>query len=996
MPARERGGDASGGGNARISFLLRQAGEDDKGLLLSAESIDETGHLRGESKGEADPAIGGHVDLPIFAGPGVDRHGALRLQFPADVSGFAGADSNNITVRLFRNDSFVRSPSVTWVAASGLLTIILSGTVPVSAIRDAIDNLSDITIENSLTGAATGSDSLVVPASNAGRTDRNLQGGRDEIPPGIDLLAQPEDEVNGPNILVKYDPADETTLQALLDELEENDQGVTIVVPYGTDLTAAPEAVPFVRGYQGNVAEAPSTGTGGLTQGQVDARIRALNKGYALKGGPDVPASEVDPAIARDSEIKPYARVGGGDVDEGDIPDAITRDTEVPGLLADALTDHPLSQARSDTIPYQGSGGDWRRASTETFRELFASYVGTWPVANGFIFRKGDLTDHDGRVYFVNTEHVVNTGNGPETNAHYTPLDNWVGTITQTWYRAGSMGLYDGGLWGAIRDVVNTDALPGINHPKWLLLSADERAILDGGVFSVGATYKKNRIVRKSDAAYLTLQDGVTGIDPGTTSGWESRFFRLGWVNGAPDSLVGAPTVDAGTGELITQTRGGHENRTPLPSGGTTVAANPAGTTGDELTRLAIAGINYNLPNPTIPDIGRTEQVAFQNRDNFTTGSAAEVTPAAVDPISVVSGDGDPSLLSGVTGNDFTVKAGLYIVEAVFEARADGGDGTCKLLYRNADDDSLIRSTSSSYLGRSSEGWQDLTKVVVISLAQDTAINVAGRGIRAGFDLRNLTVSFTELSGSARADSTVTPSPSISSFTLRSGDQTPVAGSIAAQLYGVDWAIANSDHVGLARIIGFKGEFGDGTGAVVLNTIPAGNYAHGSGNVVIPNGVSLDADETYRLRIQVFDEGTTSAAIGATPETSQDIVITAHAAATALYHSGRVPYDSNDADAAATVARIVFATHDTQTWGALPSEFTLALPNDGADYQAYFAAASSAAQPAGFTLSGQPATQGFTEVTATKGGVEYKIWVQKPNYRVTHDTENGNTYGVTP
>ena len=952
MPARERGGSEDGGGNARISFLLRQTGEDDKGLLFSSPGINETGHLRGESKGDADPAIGGHVDLPIFAGPGVDRHGALRLQFPADITGYAGADSNNITVRLFRNDSLGRTPIVRWVAASGQLTIILGSTVVASDVRTAIDNLSDITITNTLTGAATGSDNLLL-GGNLAAVDRNLVGGRDEIPPGIDLLAQPEDEVNGPNILVKYDPEDETTLQALLDELEENDQGVTIVVPYGTDLTAAPEAVPFVRGYQGNVAEAPSTGTGGLTRGQVDGRVRALAKGYALRGGPGVPDS--------------------------DIPSQEARDAEVPGLLRDALTSRAPSARQNDEVPFLTSGGDWSKATTQIFRALMKGWVGVWPVTAGFVMRAGDITSHDGRPYLVNAEDEVNATNGPETNSAYTPLRDFSGTIAAGWYPAGSWGHYNGHLWATHQQIVNTDALPGASGSKWLRLTDDPDVVRDGGSYAAATAYPAKTIIRHASpqAAWYLTTARVTGVEPGVAANWQNFYLRLGYVDGAPDSLVGAPTVDTGTGELVTRTRGGHEYREALPSGGSTVEANPAGTTGDQINRISIDGRPYNLPNPTVPDIGRTEQITFQDRNNFTTGSAAELTPAPADPISVVSGDGDPSLLSGVTGNDFTLKAGLYIVEAVFEARADGGDGTCKVLYRNAADDSLIRSTSSSYLGRAQEGWQDLTKVVLISLAQDTAINVAGQGIRSGFDLRNLSVSFTELSGSANADSSVTPSPSISSFTLRSGDQTPVAGSIAANVYGVDWAIANSDHVGLARIIGFKGEFGDGSGAVVLNTIPAGNYAHGSGNAVIPNGVSLDADETYTLRIQAFDEGTTSAAIGATAESSQDIVIAAHAPATANYHWGRLPYVANKT-AAQYAADIVFANTDLVTGAALDTTNGYqATPDTTGTWVFYLAAKDGETQPASWVdHNGLPASSAFEEVVdQATGGVDYKVYV---------------------
>ena len=65
------GGSATvggGGGNASVGVLLRQTGENDKGLFLTARGADLTWHGRGESVGDADPAIGGHVDLPNNGG----------------------------------------------------------------------------------------------------------------------------------------------------------------------------------------------------------------------------------------------------------------------------------------------------------------------------------------------------------------------------------------------------------------------------------------------------------------------------------------------------------------------------------------------------------------------------------------------------------------------------------------------------------------------------------------------------------------------------------------------------------------------------------------------------------------------------------------------------------------------------------------------------------------------------------------------------------------
>ena len=961
MPARRRsGGAGAGGGNARISFLLRQAGEDDKGLLFSSPRIDETGHLRAETKGEADPALGGHVDLPIFAGQGVDRHGALRLQFPADVTGFAGADSNNIVVRLFRNDSFARTPQVAWTAASGQLTILLGSTVTVADVRTAIDGLSGITIANTLTGAANGSDNLLL-GGNLEAVDRNLVGGRDEIPPGIDLLAQPDDEVNGPNILVKYDPADETTLQALLDELEENDQGVTIVVPFGTDLTAAPEAVPFVRAYQGLSGEAPSTGTGGLTQNQVDARVRALSKGYALRGGPDVPDSEIGSGIARDSEIKPYARTGGGQVPESDIPDAITRDDELKS---------------------------WAR---------------------------------------------VGGGNVPEGQ-----VDSRLARDTEVDAIRHNLSLKD------VRNIVrNTDGTLEIelNDGTTLQTGKDLKSVRDQGAYSGAITYGERDLVLHGGGWYLANRTGFSGIEPRVTANWRNWWDFLCWQDGAPDSLVGAPTVDSGTGELVTRTRGGHENRAPLPSGGTAVSANPAGTDGDPLTRLAVAGANYYIPQGYAWYARPTLSVPASITTDTNVGTAGRV----FDLLNAETIDG--GILAGV---DFTTEwFGCFEINIAAPGSGDAKarslsatlitthafNGKSIVHERSADIGitenqflcvplSIFNSISRVSLGayRPADGDSDGSDDVEITAADlagtvdiSYQIRLQGKG-RTGADaaftiedliwMRPVARSYQIVHGEGGALPGPTPPavrPSISSYTRLSGDLTPVAGSIAGERYGLAWQIAQSDHVGAARILGFKGAYGDGMAATVIQNIDAGTsvdgqpnvgWANGQAEVLIPNGVTLADGEHYTLRLQVFAEGVTSPGLTTAPEAYQDITITAHAAATASVHWGAIA-KVDGRSVADTVAAIDFSTDDDATGTALAAAYTAALPDDGNEYQVYLAVAASLDQPSGFTLGGQPYA-GFEDAEdKTVSSTAYKVYLQSAAVALTHDEGNGLRYGVT-
>ncbi|MXX34653.1 MAG: hypothetical protein F4107_08620 [Gemmatimonadetes bacterium] len=83
----------------------------------------------------------------------------------------------------------------------------------------------------------------------------------------------------------------------------------------------------------------------------------------------------------------------------------------------------------------------------------------------------------------------------------------------------------------------------------------------------------------------------------------------------------------------------------------------------------------------------REEQIAFVSTPQ---GSAnVELAPTATDPVSVVEGTGDPVLITGVSGNDFTVAAGLYLVQISGEISA-GGVRKSAFRIRDASDDSEL------------------------------------------------------------------------------------------------------------------------------------------------------------------------------------------------------------------------------------------------------------------------------------------------------------------
>ena len=1060
---RDAGGVADGGGNANLGVLLRQTGESDKGLFLSARGADLTWHGQGESAGDAVPAVGGHIDLPNNGGgPGVNRHGSLRLAFPADIEDFEGALSNNITVRLFRNNTITSTPSVTWSPPHSLFLISVGPTTTIAQIRTTIDAFTTFTITNTITGDAIGTDVLDLPAQNATHRDAMLTGGADTQPPGIRLEARPDDATDGPNILVQYHP-DHHTLQQIHDELEENDEDVTITVKYGTDLSAAPEAVPWTRAFSadGDAGEAPIDTTSGLTQSQVDARVRTLAKGFSLKGGPSVPDSALNEDIARDNEV--------------------------PGLFRDALSDEDLSESFSERVPYL-SGTDWHTVNLEGLRQRIKLYVGDWADTPGsFVFRAGDLTESNGQLFWAKTETIKNPNSGPETNDDFGLLSTHAGGWANRFFKAGTTCVHNGIVYFASANIARNAGEPQ-NVAAWLRISQDPKTVV--------------RIEPKPSEPLTLTARNAEGTDTDVT------------IEGAGDSVIDASVTG---GVLRLSTRAGAHHDETLPGGGTEVAANPAGSDGDVLNRIDIGGVNYIVNAAEVPVgvatlVGRNTSAAEKFPADLPDHTDpmrvplpihsgitdAGIIAASIDfpvvPLYAIATDGGIASNLDTTANSVELAEGMYIigmgVQNIWLDATSGlnqvagsifNPGTsshrananqrisveCAIERWDGSNWVELSATNSPYtrqalwggLGYNGGGAQTVNTGGVytpkqhegpggVDASDDPAYNgdlspvdaalysviaIPPGGAEIRFRMRRghtmatpkasdydeTTDRFTVADGKGLGESGVVPwgyfcdvpgvsifplgrptqtqpivpRPHINLFRSTSGNLTPVAGDIGGTTYGYEYAIAQSAHAGSARIIGFKGSTKPSGSANVLATLT--DLAHGSGTVDIPSaGATLAADEEYRLRLQVFAEGVT-AGTDTIPDSEQDIVIRAHAAASASVHWTYVQYDSNDADAAATAARVDFA-NDIATYTALPESLTITVPADTNEYQLALSVKSDEPQPAGFTSSGVNASGSFYGAeTRTVDSVEYKIYVLKPLFRVTSD-DNGDSFGVTP
>ena len=988
-------------------------------------------------------------------------------------------------------DAIARAEPVVTLTDTGHITISLYAADD-SALNTTLFELANAWIRTTYndaegTNTTFGSSGVSVDVTSGGAATDPLRnqalpvrptGGRNFVAAGpIEILSRPDDEVDGPNILLRFKPSADTMQDVLDGFIAMNNGGFSFTMVYGTDPTAHPEAVPFNRSFFDGGAEAPTVGTGGLSLAQVDARIRVGVKGYARAGGPSVPDSEI-PAIE-------------------------ARDAEVPGLLKDALVaGTPDHDAFDDELPFLDSDGDWKKANSQSWRSLFKPSLGEWGDLNGlFVFRVGDIVPHTGGLYYCLMQHTKNSQTGPDGDARWLPFRLFWGNWTARFYPAGTQTLHRQDLWLATAGASSADE-PGVSN-SWLQIT-NRASVKSGGNWSASASYKDETLLYHTNPAgawYLTLSTVAAGIEPGVAGNWASFYRRIGWQEGSPSSLVNLQVT--GNRVRLTARDGTHHDET-IPSGGTEVEANPAGSGGTPLASIDIAGTRYLVGDTEVPVgsaliLGRiTSTVGKRPSDlpdhtdplrvplpveatQTDTDIIAEGTNWPVVPLLSVAADGGFLSSLDTTANSIEVAEGMYIIgtriqNVWVDARIGANQGplsgnaggnlntnqrlSVEMLIERWDGTNWVELSKSlspygrhaphagnraysatyvpvagtapgevdnttdnnpAYNGDFSPVSATLYSVIVVppggaeirfrmergdTLAPSDIARydeASGRFVSQGtktFDDGYIPwgyfcdvpqIGFFPL-GRPTQTQPITPRPHINSFILTSGDQTPQAGDLGGTQYSYSYAIAQGSHAGAARIIGFKGDTKPSGSATVLATLTDLN--HGSGSVSIPTNTMVAEGEEYRLRLQVFGEGVTPG-VDTVPVSYQDLVIEAHAAATAAYHVGYLAYDANDADAAAAAARITAFTNDTATSPTLPSEMTVALPNDSMEYQLYLLAKSDEAQPTGFTSQGQNASGSFYAAQdVTISSVTYKAYILKPLFRLT-STDNGTTIGVT-
>ena len=138
----------------------------------------------------------------------------------------------------------------------------------------------------------------------------------------------------------------------------------------------------------------------------------------------------------------------------------------------------------------------------------------------------------------------------------------------------------------------------------------------------------------------------------------------------------------------------------------------------------------------------RTESISFQAAANADTD--VELSPIAADPVTVLHGEGDPEIITGVTGNDFTVAPGLYLLRIDGEVDADavlrfGFD------IRDAADDSIIVGPQEKSAYNTQGAYQAFTSTGYWHPTEAIEVNVLLERFGRSSGLRNVVMRFAQL-----------------------------------------------------------------------------------------------------------------------------------------------------------------------------------------------------------------------------------------------------------
>jgi len=503
-----------------------------------------------------------------------------------------------------------------------------------------------------------------------------FDGGSNYIPPSpIELLYRGEDD--GRNIEIRYH-TDEDDFQDIIDIWEAlSHEDITIYTLPGTNLFIAPEEPPATRPMlvqsTGGGGTTPTPSEGGLSQSQVDARIRAL--------------------------VLDAARTGNTEAFGDDkIPDDIARDSELPDVIDDldlSLSGSTLTLTAGQT----GSAADI--VGTVDLSDL-EEWVGRWEdLTLGDQVNQGEICTHDGVFFIARVDHQRGQ-NGPAADAtNWALLNNWGGTYDGTrHYHAGTFVDYANAVWVSPVAVTPADPNPDASaNVKWRRLGGNVEAFTgvtrDGGSLrftrdsgqnpvtiaehQVEAGELVHRVVGAANYDFTTLNQyttentNETPISRGDIADGDLLGITIGGVTNAPNTVVIFPASviadSAAVGDTAAAANQVHIESTTFTdiaiglawdSDGHLLAAGGPTQDPTPLTLYRFAKAAEEEDAPPLP-VSRAESIGITA--DLTVGQRAWANISGLDAAPEVKfGEGGPIILTRDSTTELTVKRGVYTV----------------------------------------------------------------------------------------------------------------------------------------------------------------------------------------------------------------------------------------------------------------------------------------------------------------------------------------------
>ena len=594
-------GTAGGAASSGVSYL-RAAGNQNHGVRVRRADADFSWLLTTSAAAEA---THGFVDIP---GTGTDN--SLRVTLPHEFTNVDGTTSGNDFDLVFQRGAAAHTAAAIAAHANIQLsgqgegitvTFHQAGVVGNDFTFTVNDRAEDTPAEFSYSSATAGElrvsrsypISSVIAAINGARHNGNqlITATRWNSQPGdaVDWATQGDHDLSGGRaaqttgrepLAIEYNDVEEiritliatdtlAEIQTLLENFHvhgsEPFDGNVALTGDGTAAVAA-SLIGANEGDDVNLDFGGAVDAGGIVI-TVNETGKTINIAYATTHTVRdmVRASNDDLSIGRvagTNELDTFETAGvsrafdfdelGAGTSTGGMADGVVNgvDVSLSGTVVTTTLRRTIGADLSDTVDL---------ATLEEWR-------GEWSNLAGQTLRVGDLVEHTSRYYIVRVEHQ-RINSGPDTDStNFALLNNWGGAYSATgFYHAGSLVVYDSGIWVNNADVLDTDPDPdAAANTKWLYLtrfSAADKIKLDAqpaawaaGSFSTGdqRSYLGTIYERIADGADTAGQNPVTNTDD-----WRPL--------GAHASLPVASETQAGISELADATEAAALSDTTKP-----------------------------------------------------------------------------------------------------------------------------------------------------------------------------------------------------------------------------------------------------------------------------------------------------------------------------------------------------------------------------------------------------------------------------------------------